>query len=116
PSAAKGPDGRLWFPVGHGVLSFNPTELMRNRPTLPVLIEEVLVDGAERVFNGAEPLKIYSGMKRLDFRYTIADLDSPGRLKFRYMLEGLDERWVDGGAQRTASYGSLPKGKYRFRV
>jgi ligand-binding sensor domain-containing protein/signal transduction histidine kinase len=117
PSAAKGPDGRLWFPAGHGVLSFNPAELMRTRPALPVLIEEVLVDGVERAAApSAPPLKIYSGMKRLELRYTIADLDSPGQLKFRYKLEGLDDKWIDGGAQRSASYGPLPPGKYSFSV
>jgi ligand-binding sensor domain-containing protein/signal transduction histidine kinase len=116
PSAAKSPDGRLWFPAGHGVLSFHPAELMRHRPALPVLIEEVLVDGVERVFGQTGPLQVYTGLKRLEFRYTIADLDSPGRLKFRYKLEGLDDRWVDGGAQRSATYGPLAPGTYRFRV
>ena len=117
PSAAKGPDGRLWFPLGHGVLSFHPADLMRERPTLPVLVEELLVDDIERIFTPDSPgLKIYTGMKRLEFRYTIADLDSPGRLKFRYQLEGLDNRWINGGVQRSATYGPLPPGKYRFRV
>jgi signal transduction histidine kinase len=116
PSAAKGPDGRLWFPTAHGVLSFHPAELMRHRPELPVIIEEVLVDGVERVFDETRSLKVYTGLKRLEFRYTIADLDSPGRLKFRYQLEGLDDRWVDAGAQRSATYGPLAPGKYRFRV
>jgi signal transduction histidine kinase/ligand-binding sensor domain-containing protein len=117
PSAAKSQDGRIWFPVAHGVLSFNPAELIRSRPALPVLIEEVLVEGVKRDFDPVAPkLKIYAGVKRLEFRYTIADLDSPGRLKFRYKLEGLDEKWVDAGAQRFASYPSLPPGQYRFRV
>ncbi len=116
PAAAKGPDGRLWFPAGHGVISFDPAELLRQRPALPLLLEEVLVDGVERVFDQTGPLQIYTGLKRLEFRYTIADLDSPGRLKFRYKLEGLDDKWVDGGAQRSATYGTLAPGAYRFRV
>jgi ligand-binding sensor domain-containing protein/signal transduction histidine kinase len=116
PSAAQGPDGRLWFPAGHGVLAFHPSELMRPRPALPVLIEEVLVDGVARAFTGEVPLRIYTGLKRLEFRYTIADLDAPGQLKFRYKLEGVDEGWVNSGAQRSASYGSLPPGQYQFRV
>lgn len=118
PSAAKGPDGRVWFPAGHGVLSFNPAELTRARSGWPVLIEEVLVDGVERAINPATmELKIYTGMKRLEFRYTIADLDASGRqAKFRYQLEGLDEKWVDADTQRSASYPALPLGQYRFRV
>lgn len=116
PSSAQSPDGRLWFPVGHGVLSFNPKELLRKRALLPVMIESVKVDDVERPFSSSKPLEIYTGMKRLEFRYTIADLDSPGRLKFRYQLEGQDERFIDGSAQRNATYGALGPGTYHFRV
>ncbi len=116
PSAAQSPDGRLWFPVGHGILSFNPKELLRNRPLLPVLIEAVKVDEAEQSFSLTKPLEIYTGMKRVEFQYTIADADSPGRLKFRYQLEGQDDRFVDAGAQRKATYGALLPGTYRFHV
>jgi signal transduction histidine kinase/ligand-binding sensor domain-containing protein len=116
PAADKGPDGRLWFPVGHGVVSFDPAAATRRRPAFPVLMEEVLVDGVERAFSGAHSLRVLSGARRLEFRYTIADLDAPGRLKFRYKLEGLDDRWVDARTERMASYGYLPPGQYRFHV
>jgi signal transduction histidine kinase/streptogramin lyase len=116
PSASQSPDGRLWFPVGHGVLSFNPKELLRKRPSLPVLVEAVKIDDAEQSFSETKPLEVYTGMKRVEFQYTIADLDSPGRLKFRYQLEGQDEQFVDGSAQRNAPYGALLPGTYRFRV
>lgn len=116
PGASKGPDGRLWFPLAHGVVSFHPKSLMRTRPELPVLLEEVIVDGVERPLVPGAPIRILSGMRRLEFRYTLADLDAVGRLKFRYKLEGLDEEWVEGSVQRTASYGPLPQGNYRFRV
>jgi signal transduction histidine kinase/ligand-binding sensor domain-containing protein len=116
PSATRGPDGRLWFPVGHGILSFNPKELLLNRPRLPVLIQDVKVDGVEQSFSETKPLEIYTGMKRLEFRYTIADLDSSGRLKFRYQLEGQDDKLIDGNAQRNATYGPLSAGTYHFHV
>ncbi|MBA4146479.1 MAG: hypothetical protein H0X66_00060 [Verrucomicrobia bacterium] len=116
PAAAKGPDGRFWFPVGHGVLAFDPVAVMRDRPVLPVLIEEIVADGKGWTLAGSNPVKILSGVRRLEFRYTIADMDAPGRLKFRYKLDGVDDEWVDGGAQRIAYYSHLPPGKYRFNV
>ncbi|MGZ5520147.1 MAG: sensor histidine kinase [Limisphaerales bacterium] len=116
PSASQSPDGRLWFPVGHGVLSFNPKELLRKRPLLPVLIEAVKVDEVEQPLSLTKPLEIYTGMKRVEFQYTIADVDSPGRLKFKYELEGQDERLMEGGTQRKATYGALLPGTYRFHV
>ena len=109
PAASKGPDGRLWFPVGHGVVSFDPAAVTRSRTAFPVLLEEVLVDGVERPSDGVKSLRVLSGVRRLEFHYTIADLDAPGRLKFRYKLEGLDDQWVDAGLERMASYGHLPR-------
>jgi ligand-binding sensor domain-containing protein/signal transduction histidine kinase len=116
PAAARSPDGRLWFPMGHGVVSFSPAALTRSRPVLPVLIDEVRVDGVAQSFRAASSLRVPSGARRLEFGYTVADLDAPGRLKFRYRLEGWEDRWVDAGIQRAASYGSLPVGHYRFQV
>jgi len=59
---------------------------------------------------------LLSGVRRLAFRYTCADLRAPEQLQFRYWLEGVDEGWVDAGSQRTASYIQTPPGTYRFRV
>jgi ligand-binding sensor domain-containing protein/signal transduction histidine kinase len=37
--------------------------------------------------------------------------------RYRYKLEGLDNQWHEVGSdQRIASYTTLPKGKYKFRV
>jgi signal transduction histidine kinase/ligand-binding sensor domain-containing protein len=116
PAASVGPDGRLWFPLAHGVLSFNPKLLLRERPAFPVMIEELLVDGTEQDINSAQPLHIPSGARRLEFHYTVADLDAPAPLRFHYKLEGQDEEWVDAGPQRIAHYGRLQPGSYTFRV
>jgi uncharacterized membrane protein YphA (DoxX/SURF4 family) len=53
---------------------------------------------------------------RLQFNYTALSLTDPDRVFFKYMLEGLDENWVDAGTQRQASYTNLRPGAYRFRV
>jgi signal transduction histidine kinase/ligand-binding sensor domain-containing protein len=116
PAASKGPDGRLWFPVGHGVLSFDPAVLADQGASWPVLVEEAWVDGLRQPLAGADPLRIRSGTRRLELRYALADLCPSGRLRFQYELEGFEDKWVDAGEQRTAYYGYLPPGRYRFNV
>ena len=37
-------------------------------------------------------------------------------MRFRYRLEGLDEGWVEADNKRSAHYGPLQPGKYRFQV
>ena len=41
---------------------------------------------------------------------------APDKVRFRYKLQGLDDEWVDVGAKRSAHYGPLRPGKYRFQV
>ena len=43
-------------------------------------------------------------------------LSSSSKLRFRYMLEGLDDEWVYAGNAREATYANVPSGDYRFRV
>jgi diguanylate cyclase (GGDEF)-like protein len=40
----------------------------------------------------------------------------PGRVTFRYILEGFDREWVDAGSRRVAFYTNIPPGRYTFRV
>jgi Y_Y_Y domain len=43
-------------------------------------------------------------------------LTAPENVQFKYRLEGVDDDWVEAGAQRRASYPQLPAGDYQFRV
>ena len=56
-------------------------------------------------------LRVLSGVRRLEFHYTCADLRAPERLRFQYRLEGYDPGWVEAGGQRVAYYGRLPAGR-----
>src|SRR5207247_1510448 len=40
----------------------------------------------------------------------------PGRVQFKYRLEGFDPDWVPADTRRTAYYTRLPPGRYTFRV
>ena len=112
PSAWKARDGRLWFPTVRGVVSVDPRADRVNTLAPPVIVEEVLADGLA-VKPGAT---LPAGTERLVFRYTGLSLRVPGKVRFRYRLEGFDEKWIDAGTQREASYTHLPPRPYVFRV
>ncbi len=57
-----------------------------------------------------------SATRRFEFHFTAPELASPGVLRFRHKLEGMDPNWVEAGAQRVAYYSQLPPGPYRFRL
>src|SRR5262249_53403372 len=62
------------------------------------------------------PLKIPPGKHRVEFHYTGLNLSAPDQVRFRYRLSPLDRDWIECGVQRTASYGYVPHGQYRFEV
>jgi signal transduction histidine kinase len=94
-------------------------------------LEEIVVDGlvqrlkiqsaspdqaAGSNAQGDKEPSIPPGKRRVEFRYTGLSLSAPESVRFRYKLEGLDERWIEAGLERVASYSMLPAGSYRFNV
>lgn len=115
PAACKSDDGRLWFPNGPALAVFDPKTIPRPARVCPPLIESASVDGVPlSLLPGG--LRVQSGARRIEFRYTSPNLLAPERVRFRFRLDGLDRTWVDAGSQREASYSRLPPGRYQFRV
>ena len=114
PGSIRTRDGRVWFSTIRGLYVFDPSHLTLNIPPPPVVIEETTVNGEP-----AEPQAMATlapGLKNLEFRYTGLTFLQPTRLRFQYMLEGFDKKWIAAGSRREAFYTNLPPGPYRFRV
>ena len=137
PSGWRSRDGRLWFATLKGVVSIQPAEMSVNLQALPVLIEDVVVDGdpiadqtwridgsgrqqAGRVLSfvsSSRPaLRIPPGNHQFEFHYTAPSYVAPENVRFRYKLEGLETEWVEAGTRRSAQYSHLRPGDYRFQV
>lgn len=41
---------------------------------------------------------------------------NPGKTRYRYILEGLDQNWITSTYQHKISYPNIPPGEYRFRL
>ncbi|MFT3831014.1 MAG: two-component regulator propeller domain-containing protein [Opitutaceae bacterium] len=116
-AACRTADGRLWFASSQGVVGVDPARLERNAAPPPVVIQSLLVDGAER----ATPASMVAAAlapdhRRLEFRFAGLSYVAPHRVQFRYRLDGIDPAWVDAGTRHAAFYSRLPAGRYRFRV
>ncbi len=114
PGSVRTKDGRVWFSTIRGLYVFDPNHLTLNIPPPPVVIEETTVNG-EREEPGAIAA-IPPGLKNLEFRYTGLTFLQPNRLRFQYMLEGFDKKWISAGSRREAFYTNLPPRTYKFRV
>lgn len=139
PGALRSHDGRLWFPMKTALAVVDPSRMQENRNPPAVMITGMTVDGQLRGWNpgilsplssksesilAATPvdleksdgvLELPPGHRRIQFTFTALNFSAPEDLRFRYMLEGADDRWIDG-SQREADYSRLTGGNYRFRV
>jgi len=126
PSCWGSRDGQLWFTTVKGVVSVIPREVKVNRRPPPVVIEEMRVDGEpsdfkavandETISAAIPPLRIAPGRHYVEFRFTGINFTSPDKVRFKWQLEGAEKRWRESVNQRSAGYGPLLPGEYRFRV
>ncbi len=112
PAGWRARDGRFWFPTIRGVAVVDPSLISPLAP--PVIIERVLLDGAE--LDVRLPIEIPPGKGNLEIHYTGLSLGKPEHVQFSFKLSGLNEEWVDVGRRRTAYFPQLQPGRYRFSV
>ena len=64
----------------------------------------------------AASVRIPPSLRRITFEVQGCSLAVPGRIRFRYFLEGFDSNWSQPVAAREAVYTNLGPGSYRFRL
>ena len=112
PAGWRTRDGRLWFPTLKGVVAIDPTHIALNQVPPPVVIDRLVVDGHP----AAGLPRIEPGRGDLEFHYSALSFVAPGKVTFRYKLDGFDLDWVDPRERHTAYYTHIPPGQYVFRV
>src|SRR5882757_2489222 len=106
--------GRIWFSLRSGLSVVNPSQITDySLPALPH-IEAITADNNSA--NLAVSVRIPPSPRRITFEYTGLSLAVPGRIQFRYFLEGFDSSWSQPVAAREAVYTNLGPGSYRFRL
>jgi diguanylate cyclase (GGDEF)-like protein len=114
PAGAGLPDGRLAFPTVEGLVVVDPERLRQAAPSPAAVIERLVVDGRELSAFGET--EIAPGRRSLTLQYTAPSFLSPADVRFRYLLEGFHEEWVESGNRRDAFFTNLDSGTYNFRV
>ena len=128
PRAVLARDGEIWFATSEGVLNVDAHQSEIAPSVFPVCIENV-------AFNGQPPVSLLRGglwsastatnpapfrapvdLRSLEIHFTALSFAAPKEIHFRHRLEGFDPDWVDDAGVRSARYGRLPAGHYRFRV
>jgi ligand-binding sensor domain-containing protein/signal transduction histidine kinase len=123
----KSPSGEMFFGGFSGATQFLPDKVVDTSYTPPVILTEFRLSGSPVDIGGGSPLSesiSYTTWLTLSHEQRIFSLAfsalsyfSPASNRYRYKLEGLEERWHEvGGDERLATYTTLPASTYTFRV
>ncbi len=113
PLSWRAVDDRLWFATADGVVIFDPTEVADIPPAPTVYVDSLLVN-KQRAGLPAAGGQIPG--RNLDVQFSAPVLQGGRAVQYEYRLVGLDDRWVDAGTSRVASFTNLVPGEYRFEV
>jgi signal transduction histidine kinase/ligand-binding sensor domain-containing protein len=114
PTLVSSLDGRLWFSTTQGIVQIDSNHLLRN--TIPPSVSIREVDSGGVVYSAPGDVNLPLRTSRAHIEYTAPNLSVPGRVRFRYLLEGIDKDWQDAGSRREAFYTNLRPRRYRFHV
>ncbi len=113
-SMAQTPEGHLVISTVGGVFHFDPASSLANRLAPTVQVTGIAAGPAAYALT--DRLTLPAAVENLRIDYTALSLTLPQRVRFRYMLEGVDSEWQDPGPRRSAFYTRLDPGEYTFRV
>ena len=117
PSAWRSRNGLLWFATPKGLVEVDPAHFPINTLGPPVVLERFVIDDVDQPLSrGNSRLRVPAGHVHFEFDYAGLSFVAPQKVRYRYMLAGVDHAWIDAGARRTAYYTNIPPGKYTFRV
>ncbi len=112
--------GEIFVGGVNGFNAFYPEKIIDN-PNIPTVRitsykrfgEEVILD---TLIYDKKYLELSWRQNFFSFDFVALDYQMPGKNKYSYKLEGVDENWSPASTQRYASYTELRGGDYIFRV
>jgi signal transduction histidine kinase/streptogramin lyase len=111
--------GEILFGGIYGVSHFEPSAVGPLSSFVPpvVITSFRKLDSlvATEMFDGAE-IEVGHDENYCSFEFAALDFEDPGKIRYAYMLEGLDRDWIYSGGRRYVAYTNLEPGSYTFRV
>lgn len=132
-SYLKKEDGHLFFGGVGGLTWFDPKDLYDEAPSATVVINGIRLNNQPLVFTRQQssekdkviidkPMDYMSEIvidydqRYISFELASLDPTSPKKNKYRYILEGLDDEWINLGNVPEVTLTNLNAGEYTLRV
>lgn len=120
-SVAMNNSGQIYFSGNEGIDYFHPENaLARDSDEQGPMITDLSINGVHLTENnlkhdGKESVVVlrYSD-KMFSIGFTSLRFNNWKLKKFRYMVEGFNDKWIYTQNEQVATFASLPSGKYKF--
>lgn len=123
PSATLHTDGSIWVATAKGVSQVNHERLARMaEKKLPVIIEQLIVDGTEHSLsatnrqNSLTHMRLLAGASRITIHYAGLGFLMSKNIQYQTKLIGFDTKWLDKKNQTYTEFTNLNPGEYTFKV
>lgn len=103
-----------------GLLVFHPDSVYESSFETTValtsfsVLNEQLYEAIE--LNAMEMIALSHKQNFFSFEFASMDFSDPGKNRFMYKMDGIDEEWILSGERNFASYTKIDPGDYMFRV
>ncbi|WP_051249818.1 hybrid sensor histidine kinase/response regulator [Maridesulfovibrio zosterae] len=116
----KGQSGKMYFGGLKGMNMFDPRDIKINHVPPPVVITNLTIMNTPVNLgtNISETKEITLSWKDAMFTFSFAALDyqNPKLNKYKYKLEGFNDRWIDAISDASATFTNFDHGTYTFKV
>ncbi len=112
--------GEFFFGGVKGINYFNPLLIKETKAPPSVFIGDILVfegQNIKQILTG-ESFTLDLGYKQdfVSIQFASDDYYHNTQTRYRYKLVGVDNGWIDGGNNHSATYSNLVPGTYQFEV
>jgi len=116
----KASDGNIYFGGNRGYNIIATQGLIERAVPPAVSISEIKIMNQRREFGvpyyKLEQLELGYEDTMVSFDFFAADYSNPDLIRYAYKLDGLNSDWIVSSESHTASFTTLPPGKYQLRL
>ena len=123
----KSPRREMFFGSYGGLTFFDPEQIVESPYPPPVRVTDIQILGKFVSIGGKSPLQrsisvtdsliLNHAQSVVSFEFSALSYANPERNRYRYWLEGLDDKWYEtDSTRRFVTYTTLAPGDYKFRV
>ncbi len=117
---------KVWFGTSKGLVVYQPEYDKKNEVEPYTYIKSIYLFGQKQDWkyfadsldrnNLPVNLKLAHDRNYLAFNFVGVSLTAPAKVRYKYMLKGLDKDWLPQTAKTEAIYSNIPPGNYEFLV